>query len=1517
MFVSDLATYFMEFLETDFHKHRLPKRSIKYHDSKGLFLGLNVRKYEGCHALLWRVIKEDFQKESHFTVKRGQYTTRIPTQISDLIKRQVEEIQPNEIERILTSAVEVLKKESSDHRTEVDVALNETIEQIENAVRDVLIKPLLESVEKPIRNQSTSAIESIVSIEDGLTEVLVSSTDDIISECINSLIARQSCDVRAELGREFNIETFRSKILEFFDTLSINDLYFEFQELLDNKHILDKTEIYLYFGDIQYSKNVYPIFYVPLSIEKKGDMFSIILDSSIYINKKALEYIVQEFNKESGRYGRIAAISQRILYPREHAERFLEVIQSIFDDLADYFQLSEKLNLQTQQRQVIRGAAITLSNSCHFCIFDRSDEALVNDYEEILEALSSENNPLVGIFNKLIHAFIKEEPVRIRREIQDEWDKSEICDRLVYASPIPLNAEQRQILNAVKNEQCKFIAVEGPPGTGKSHTITAIVFDAIHDGKSTLVLSDKKEALDVVEDKLTETLNRVRFADKFQNPILRLGKTGSTYNQILSTTSIHDIEHSFRAIRNRKDALETNIKERRAKLQQDISQTAEVYRSIDLKDIYRFIQLDKEWGESTSCPVVVEEFDTLSADEQYSRDVLQNFVSSLENVDELLKDSREWGTLGDLLSEICGSTKGIRQCKGLVEFLNLLASLSDKYSSTLEHLRVFERLSNDGLKRLSAYIGECESLGAGWLGYLFKKKRLCELNERFNKEIKCREYIDVRKMLAILKASVSVLNDARAGNDNALISSLFAEGADYIETTHRFLSRLGRDVQMMDLNSLFESLEIIERFAEAHPRTAKVMRFDLENIDTVTTNALRDLDEDALSRLETYIALRSTTIESFNSLPQYDYKRSLEELEELLTHEMTYLLDKRLLDFYENNTSTAKTLRDNIRLKTRFPKEEFRKLKEAFPCIIAGIRDYAEFIPLESEIFDLVIIDEASQVSIAQAFPALIRAKKVMVLGDRRQFSNVKSAHARSDTNRDWLSRLDESFRTNVSTDLAELQRLTKFNIKTSILEFFEFIANYDLMLLKHFRGYREHISYSSKYFYRGNLQAVKIRGKPIDEVIKFTNLEHNGKLEPVENTNALEVSFIIEELRRLKAEDVIATVGVITPHTNQQKLIASEISKLPDRDYYYDKLKLKVMTFDTCQGEERDIVYYSMVANPASDRLWGVFPKDLTEIDLEESGQIKAQRLNVGLSRVKEQMHFVLSKPIEQFKGAIREALQHYSTVLTETKRLPETCDVDQTSPMEAKLLEWIKNTKFFQMHSSVIELRAQFPIGEYLRQLDKSYAHPKYRVDFLVIYSDKDGTQQKIIIEYDGFKEHFEQYADVNEFNYTYYYKDDDIEREKTLEGYGYKFIRVNRFNLGKDPVQALNARLVTATKKRASGEKLLFTSDLHEIVNGMSEGTLKVCPKCGEVKPIADYRDLSLSSGEGRICRSCKKMKRTHVVRALEEREAKSHRAVESASVKCPMCKSSMVLRTGRYGRFFGCSRYPKCRGTRQYS
>jgi superfamily I DNA and/or RNA helicase len=244
--------------------------------------------------------------------------------------------------------------------------------------------------------------------------------------------------------------------------------------------------------------------------------------------------------------------------------------------------------------------------------------------------------------------------------------------------------------------------------------------------------------------------------------------------------------------------------------------------------------------------------------------------------------------------------------------------------------------------------------------------------------------------------------------------------------------------------------------------------------------------------------------------------------------------------------------------------------------------------------------------------------------------------------------------------------KLNKFNIKTSILDFFEFIHNFNIQLKKHFRGYKEIIGYSNKHFYQESLEVMKIRGKPIDEVLVFSFIKHDGKAEVVPNSNTLEIDFIISELRKIRDSGVKPSVGIITPHTNQQKKLMEIISKLPESDWYFDNLKLKIMTFDTCQGEERDIVFYSMVATKESDRLWGVFISDLSKQDLEEEGQIKAQRLNVGFSRARECMHFVLSKPLDDYNGSVGEALRHYFNTLEEGRKEKSVAEVDPNSPME-----------------------------------------------------------------------------------------------------------------------------------------------------------------------------------------------------------------------------------------------------------
>ena len=337
-------------------------------------------------------------------------------------------------------------------------------------------------------------------------------------------------------------------------------------------------------------------------------------------------------------------------------------------------------------------------------------------------------------------------------------------------------------------------------------------------------------------------------------------------------------------------------------------------------------------------------------------------------------------------------------------------------------------------------------------------------------------------------------------------------------------------------------------------------------------------------------------------------------------------------------------------------------------------------------------------------------------------------------------------------------------------------------------------------------------------------------------------------------------------------------------------------MTFDTCQGEERDFIYYSMVASAHSDKLWGVFIKDLSNVDIEEDGQIKAQRLNVGFSRARERIHFVLSKPLDEFSGSIGEALRHFLFVLNEAKseRLPT--ETDQSSGMESEVLNWFYQTKIWNENRSKVTFIPQFEIGKYLKQLDPTYSHPAYKVDFLIAFKKSDSKEVKIVLEYDGFAEHFRDHSNINKYNYENYMSDGDVYRQKVLESYGYKFVRINRFNVGENPVLTLNERIQSVISEHEN-TNLLFRR-MQKTITNLQSGEERQCPKCEKVRPIGDFKDSNLVSGYGRICISCKNPTVTRANRS-------------SASKVCKRCGSPLIMRNGKYGRYYVCKRYPQCK------
>jgi superfamily I DNA and/or RNA helicase len=1159
--------------------------------------------------------------------------------------------------------------------------------------------------------------------------------------------------------------------------------------------------------------------------------------------------------------------------------------------------MRDNVNFHQQKEMKAKGAEVSISNSLYFSLFDKSDEALVNDYEEILTQIGLEGGDLSEAFQQILDDFLQNNPESISSEVEDEWDSTDTPSKLVAQSPIPLNSEQLQILNAIKKPNCKYVIVEGPPGTGKSHTITAIIFDAILNSQSILVLSDKKEALDVVEKNITETMNKVRFDQNFQNPILRLGKTGNTYSQILSKTAITGIKAHYRGVKANLADLDETISQATNSLKEDIELETLSYGDVDIQEVKELMYLEENIGNPKTFYF---DLDEVLSNEMGGYDIgtLKEGLNSFNSV----TSSKLFKRLSKLLGH---NPADFEDYIDLLESLDLVAkassSLVDNRLFTPESIRRFESFSKSDIPKLRDYINEYRSKKMFIFGYSFSKGALIQITSRFRNDFK---FIgeNPHTLLPTLESALVSFN-LMAEKANKINTDLQLEN-DFVALLHQiFLSEELKD-WLAEVASTVEIATDLNSISTQYPKSFKKLAISVDKLETLIDNKLVNADDAKLNEQIRYVQLKKKVSSEFTKIPNLDYQNVKKSIEQLVITKVAHKLDGRVIDFYENNKNDAETLRAIIRGKQKFPRDKFEKLNNAFPCILAGIRDYAEYIPLNHQMFDLLIIDEASQVSLAQAFPALIRAKKVLILGDRKQFSNIKSAQARSDTNRDYLSRLEGSFKTSVSKDPSQLVRLGKFDIKTSVLEFFEFISNYSMQLTKHFRGYKEIISYSNKHFYRNSLQVMKIRAKNIDEVIKFTRVTASAKDELRPNSNSAEVDFIKSELLRLKAEKSEQSVGIITPHTNQQKLLVDQISKMPEYDYFVDNFKLKIMTFDTCQGEERDIIYYSMVATKESDKLWGVFIKDLSNVDIEEDGQIKAQRLNVGFSRGKECIHFVISKDIEDFNGSVGEALRHYKLVLDEALEERKVSETDQRSGMEPEVLNWFYQTDFWNKNKKAITFIPGFEIGKYLKQLDPTYTHPMYKVDFLLAYKDSDDKERKVVIEYDGFEEHFKNRDQVDEYNYEHYMSDGDVYRQKVLESYGYKFLRINKFNSGANPVETLDKRLKDFTKPEPKTNPWL--SKIHTTIEDIQSGDLKECPKCKELRDVDDFKDASLSRGVGRICKHCKSSSGT-------TRSSRSSSAATSGT-NCPKCGSRMVRRSSRYGSFYGCSKYPYCKGKR---
>lgn len=253
--------------------------------------------------------------------------------------------------------------------------------------------------------------------------------------------------------------------------------------------------------------------------------------------------------------------------------------------------------------------------------------------------------------------------------------------------------------------------------------------------------------------------------------------------------------------------------------------------------------------------------------------------------------------------------------------------------------------------------------------------------------------------------------------------------------------------------------------------------------------------------------------------------------------------------------------------KSIFSKVDHGVILKALPVWICKSGDITDIMPLEKELFDLLIIDEASQCDIASSIPLLYRSKRAVVVGDPNQLRHISFLSKRKETatkEKYGISMLDLSYR-----DCSVLDQVNK-SIDSQ---------NAVIFLDEHYRSMPDIIDFSNKCFYDSQLKIMTAH-PGTDDLNNLLFISLNGRRNE-KGENEIEAQAILNNLQKLILDEIdldkksATSVGIISPFRVQvnllKKLIRDNIELASIK-----KHRLLIETPFGFQGEERDKIFLS-----------------------------------------------------------------------------------------------------------------------------------------------------------------------------------------------------------------------------------------------------------------------------------------------------------------------------------------------------
>jgi len=362
-----------------------------------------------------------------------------------------------------------------------------------------------------------------------------------------------------------------------------------------------------------------------------------------------------------------------------------------------------------------------------------------------------------------------------------------------------------------------------------------------------------------------------------------------------------------------------------------------------------------------------------------------------------------------------------------------------------------------------------------------------------------------------------------------------------------------------------------------------------------------------------------------------DYKQNQKKLEELL-EKKSELIVKQIAHRIESNVDfkpgmgNKRTQREteynalNHELGKKRKVKPVRKLLEQYehilfdiaPCWLASPEMVSNIFPLEQNMFDLVIVDEASQLAAERSLPFLYRGERLVIAGDEMQLKPHDLFKIKEDENEEE----DDTM------DIESLLLLAKRRHSTHMLQW-------------HYRSeWQELIDFSNHAFYHGALKiSPNSHIKPKESPIQWIDCI-GGIWE--DRSNIAEASKVIDTLYNILQDykdKENPTIGIITFNDKQRNLILDEIDIRCKKDPAFEDLyndianpisgkkddEIFVRNIENVQGDERDIIIFSV--GYAKD------PKGTLRLNFGTLSRDGGEnRLNVAITRASKKIIVVCS---------------------------------------------------------------------------------------------------------------------------------------------------------------------------------------------------------------------------------------------------------------------------------------------------